>query len=259
MKREGFTLIELLVVIAIIAILAAILFPVFAQARDKARGTACMSNSRQVSTGIMMYIEDYNDWGPIAYVSSSITCRNTQGLLCWFESVQPYVKNEDVFNCPSASPETKSMGPLGGGLVNRRFPRSGLALTYNFTLSAMNGPNGGGPQQVGKCPAPSKVIMFGDGFRSWQGWSAQLAFANTERNNIQFPWGNCQTGNCLQPSDALARHQGGSNVCFLDGHCKHLKWQRLAMYGTEAGREPLHNLESRWFWWPRFGFDPDQG
>ena len=97
MKR-GFTLIELLVVIAIIAILAAILFPVFARARESARTSSCLSNVRQIATGIMMYIQDYDETYPAA--TNISRAFNTQ----WPQLrtiVQPYVKNDKIWFCPS--------------------------------------------------------------------------------------------------------------------------------------------------------------
>src|SRR5688572_6764549 len=107
--HRGFTLIELLVVIAIIAILAAILFPVFAQAREKARQTACLSNLKQIGTGSMMYIQDYDErFHPHNYTTNGgntqifwfsaritgTTWDHTQGLL------HPYMKNVDIQDCP---------------------------------------------------------------------------------------------------------------------------------------------------------------
>ena len=95
-KQSGFTLIELLVVIAIIAILAAILFPVFAQAREKARQIACLSNMRQIGTGMMMYTQDYDE----SIVPSS---NGTSVTASWPTMIYSYVKNAQVFVCPSAS------------------------------------------------------------------------------------------------------------------------------------------------------------
>ena len=97
MKRNGFTLIELLVVIAIIAILAAILFPVFAQAREKARQASCGSNSRQIGTGILMYIQDYDEkLAPVAVLDS----QDPDGKL-WPDLIAPYLKSKQIRLCPS--------------------------------------------------------------------------------------------------------------------------------------------------------------
>jgi prepilin-type N-terminal cleavage/methylation domain-containing protein/prepilin-type processing-associated H-X9-DG protein len=99
-RKRAFTLIELLVVIAIIAILAAILFPVFAQAREKARQSACLSNTKQIGTSMLMYAQDYDEAFPpsrFSDASDSSGSRNSS----WNIMVQPYVKNARVFGCPS--------------------------------------------------------------------------------------------------------------------------------------------------------------
>src|SRR5437870_2678725 len=111
-RQAAFTLIELLVVIAIIAILAAILFPVFAQAREKARAISCVSNEKQLATGILMYNQDYDGRLPIFWYSGEtggapvppfIPTGNVKATIVgWNESIQPYIKNTQAFLCPSA-------------------------------------------------------------------------------------------------------------------------------------------------------------
>src|SRR2546428_695494 len=94
-RRPGFTLIELLVVIAIIAILAAILFPVFAQVRDKARMSACVSNMRQIGSGLMMYAQDYDETFPRDFFMDK------EPIYVWKNAIRPYLKSLDVLMCPS--------------------------------------------------------------------------------------------------------------------------------------------------------------
>ncbi|CUU34615.1 MAG: DUF1559 domain-containing protein [Armatimonadetes bacterium] len=106
MRTKGFTLIELLVVIAIIAILAAILFPVFAQAREKARQTGCLSNVKQIGLGVQMYAQDYDEYVPRnAYADPPRVLEGNHFVDCssprWMDVLYPYIKNGDVFNCPS--------------------------------------------------------------------------------------------------------------------------------------------------------------
>lgn len=97
-RRRAFTLIELLVVIAIISVLAAILFPVFARARENARRTSCLSNLRQLGLGIMQYVQDYDETYPMALNYGG---KSGGGNLMWMDAVEPYVKSEQVFRCPN--------------------------------------------------------------------------------------------------------------------------------------------------------------
>jgi prepilin-type N-terminal cleavage/methylation domain-containing protein len=118
-SRSGFTLIELLVVIAIIAILAAILFPVFAAVRDRARMTSCGSNMRQLALGVMMYTQDHDETLPMVTNYAIPTAAPDR---VWMATVQPYVKNAGIFLCPSA--ENAAFAPDWNG-------RGTLPLGYN--------------------------------------------------------------------------------------------------------------------------------
>ena len=128
---RAFTLIELLVVIAIIAILAAILFPVFAQARAKARQTACLSNMKQIGIGTQMYIQDYDGVIPPALIYYAPRLANgnqdTSGPpICWPSLIHPYLKNEDIFVCPSANdglftPDSTYIKTSGGAATTKQY------------------------------------------------------------------------------------------------------------------------------------------
>jgi prepilin-type N-terminal cleavage/methylation domain-containing protein/prepilin-type processing-associated H-X9-DG protein len=100
MRRRGFTLIELLVVIAIIAILAAILFPVFAQAREKARGAVCLSNTKQLGLALLMYAQDYDETNCGSYPSHP-NGWDTCPMFTWMDTLYPYTKNTGIYTCPS--------------------------------------------------------------------------------------------------------------------------------------------------------------
>lgn len=108
--RKGFTLIELLVVIAIIAILASILFPVFARARENARRASCQSNLKQIGLGLLQYVGDYDEVMPATASNFTFDASNAAGSspdrYKWMDAVYPYVKSEQLFSCPSDSPAT---------------------------------------------------------------------------------------------------------------------------------------------------------
>src|SRR5436309_547217 len=139
-RKGGFTLIELLVVIAIIAILAAILFPVFAQARESARKTTCLSNLKQMGLGMTMYVSDYDEQAvPWNLRLNNKNLYDANGVsLCWDRLIQPYVKNTAFLACPSDIGSTHAdlpgigvvvrsytyPGSLGGGWCNWTPPRA---------------------------------------------------------------------------------------------------------------------------------------
>jgi prepilin-type N-terminal cleavage/methylation domain-containing protein len=197
MKR-GFTLIELLVVIAIIAILAAILFPVFARAREKARQSACISNHKQLAPGILMYVQDYDDHMMFtAYYplhSPPLPQQHGYGYWRWWELVQPYINNYEVLHCESYKAthavNPNSYGYNGYGLGNMpTMTGARYFRTYGVRLSEIK--------------APAEVIMTGPRY-CWSGDSVQAALTSPSC----MPW----------------IHNDGDNWSFVDGHAK---WMRL--------------------------------
>src|SRR5205809_3728644 len=139
-RVPGFTLIELLVVIAIIAILAAILFPVFAQARDRARQATCLSNIKQLSLGVLMYAQDYDE--QLLYRPTEQHCqwryicdtpKEPRWYLNWWDVVLPYTKNNQIYYCPSAAPmPSKYLTPYGitnVAIGYNLYPGNGLVKT----------------------------------------------------------------------------------------------------------------------------------
>jgi len=127
--RKGFTLIELLVVIAIIAILAAILFPVFAKAREKARQTSCLSNSKQFALGIMMYAQDYDETMP-----PSTNFNGVNGMTL-ADSVMPYVKNSQIMKCPSDSAGSVDIGSIAAGAGFSLVPGGVTNMSYTINIA----------------------------------------------------------------------------------------------------------------------------
>ncbi len=195
MKRSGFTLIELLVVIAIIAILAAVLFPVFARAREKARQSACTSNEKQIALAVLMYAQDYDETLP-AYYNFAATV--PAGSRYWMEVVMPYVKNQQVFICPS-NPGTNYTQSYG---CNYNWPFS------NFEQSAWP-PESGDP--LAKITRPSETMMFLDG-------STYITLYD--------PGVASSTGGYY--GKPVGRHNDQCNVAFCDGHVKSMNREEIA-------------------------------
>ncbi len=152
MRKQGFTLIELLVVIAIIAILAAILFPVFAQARERARMTQCLSNARQLSIAVMNYAQDFEEAFP---PSTNYAVPTNVPERIWTRLIQPYVKDTNIFTCPSAQRtgfpadwSQRGLGSIGYTAATAYDPelREGFAV----------------PVYLGQVEEPARTPLFGD-------------------------------------------------------------------------------------------------
>jgi prepilin-type N-terminal cleavage/methylation domain-containing protein/prepilin-type processing-associated H-X9-DG protein len=230
LARRGFTLIELLVVIAIIAILAAILFPVFAQAREAARKASCQSNLKQVGSAFMMYIQDYDEVYPQplgsnyrAYGQFAIFPPTADGTAnpsaarqaMWANALQPYIKNAQVLQCPSAAPWS-----LFAGNFN---PALNINYVYNRLLSW---------RSIASVPAPASIYLVYEGWGN-QGVKAAAGGGFTEVSDTAFgpdrPYSfgmGCAmyVGFSGQPFPKYNQiHSGNLNALFADGHVKAVK------------------------------------
>ena len=176
-RYSGFTLIELLVVIAIIAILAAILFPVFARARENARRASCMSNMRQIGLGFMQYSQDNDESFPL----KGATGANGKIPPCWLHSIQPYVKSYQVYKCPS---DTKIEGEPALGVDYTSYGINAMARRLFFTLRAR--------RIVGLISRRLARMVSPSSLRAWK------------RPRLQFKWWNRTALNITRTMATLA-------------------------------------------------------
>jgi len=192
-KQEGFTLIELLVVIAIIAILASILFPVFARARAKARQTSCQSNMRQIALSILMYAQDYD--------STMVFYSTESQSYYWFHAVYPYVQDWQIFVCPEET------------LLN-----IGYGISYPHIAWV-----GGGAALAG-IQRPASVMLLTD--TEGEDASRRQFQLNIAYCPICFPVGSI-AGAPQNGIPVEGRHSEGVNVAFCDGHIKWFRREQL--------------------------------
>ncbi len=243
--RRGFTLIELLVVIAIIAILAAILFPVFAQAREKARQTSCLSNLRQVGTGVQLYLQDYDETFPKAAFWDVNTPFEEAYLWSSQRCLHAYLKNKAIFRCPSDS-FTASHDAAYYNLASDRVPSTismmANSITPFYPMFGVDKPqglltygpdyNGGvsGATALAAVPASADIVLLAEGRQSY----VQDVYGCGEWLNNEIDWCYIKPDVSQQfvvdffalavPSDpwyrAWHRHSGGANFLMADGHAK---------------------------------------
>ena len=237
MKRKGFTLIELLVVIAIIAILAAILFPVFAKAREKARQTACLSNMKQIGLSTMMYVQDYDGLFPMAaawpYDTTGMSADqrfgaagDAAGTAFWQNLIYPYAKNKKIFTCPSRSNDQDN--PVYGH------------YGMNSAIGAIPGWGKLGCSETAIANVANCFLIMECG--SWYFFPDILDAVNIN-GSVGIPtWNRTYIPGAGEMKLALpstlegtqwesdynhARHTGGNNVAYADGHAKWVKTEAL--------------------------------
>ncbi len=217
--RKGFTLIELLVVIAIIAILAAILFPVFARARERARQTSCLSNLRQLGLAAMMYAQDYDERMVHYY---RYMPAGSDNLYWWGDILQPYINNYQLLECPSDAWTYSS----------RRPPGLPDPLVCSYALPNIHTRDDGSsvPRISGSKMAvletPAETILFAEST------SAEIYVGGTPGFTIAGSNGVTDLGD---RSRVAQRHNEGFNVAFCDGHARWLRQSEPEMWTTSAG------------------------
>jgi prepilin-type N-terminal cleavage/methylation domain-containing protein/prepilin-type processing-associated H-X9-DG protein len=206
-KRKGFTLIELLVVIAIIAILAAILFPVFARARENARRASCQSNLKQVALGMFQYTQDYDEKYPQISVNAVPSTSSPYG---WADALQPYLKSTQIYQCPS---ETNSPGTTAGAGGATLLPAPDLA---GYTDYWMNDTLAG--QSQAAVDSVSLTVMNGDGGNG----DARYNYDGCD-NSTGTACAATTTAVPITANAGSGRHLDGGNYAYADGHVKWAK------------------------------------
>ena len=201
-RKRGFTLIELLVVIAIIAILASILFPVFARARENARRTSCLSNMKQLGLGVMMYVQDYDErffgpgFGSTGGVEETLPCPGNAASACrayWPVKLYPYIKSLQVFNCPSDSTSQVNWP----GTPNNAATHVGYGYNREFNNQIV----------LAAVDKVAQTALLADS----EGWNRYLLY------RVGYPTSPTGTTDIRQIPD---RHLNGAIITFADGHAK---------------------------------------
>ncbi len=217
-RKNGFTLIELLVVIAIIAILAAILFPVFARARENARRSSCQSNLKQIGLGVMQYTQDYDE--------KMVPLLNRVGAnyFVYPQLLAPYVKNSQIYECPN-------LGNLGTCKIEDGYP------SYGMNVALQPGNENTPPISMAAINTPAELLLLTENHASTVACGTVVGNYSTWYTNVA----------ASRPFDyALyvpnGQHFNGPNVLFADGH---VKWQKIEQILTQ----PSSVTTANWRLW----------
>ena len=259
MRKTGFTLIELLIVIAIIAILAAILFPVFATAREKARQSSCASNLKQIILADLQYSQDYDEMSVPVRTGSSVIIWN------WCYCIYPYIKTVNVFHCPSQA-----------------LPGSFLDYTYNYQI-AFSAVTGAPLRNLSSISQPAVTVAFADALGESPQSTPTLAqdLGNTPVTDLTSQLGDTlgfsmacgAPGGCsvtatgeygmlygpianqehsCEGAVAAVRHSGGANYALMDGH---VKWFLATPIAGQMGY-PSGYMTCTWWGYPNVTVGP---
>ena len=241
MKR-AFTLIELLVVIAIVALLAAILFPVFARARENARKSSCMNNLKQIGLGLLQYTQDFDEVNTFSFYG---TAGDTDSLnnYKWMDAIYPYVKSEQLYTCPSDN------APNRNYIWNKRLLAG--QTTQNYGSYGLNGAHGaaGDNQTPPRSSAAYLVPLSNVAVPSQTVWVTDNNNAPTPINtggSQGFFWTNAAAAPSIsntsprQLNNIVERHLEFVNTLFCDGHVKSFKLDDMTR--TKSLTDPVDGL-----------------
>jgi len=223
-RHGGFTLIELLVVIAIIAILAAILFPVFAQAREKARSSSCLSNQKQIALAFSMYAQDYDETYPPSFDANNLTGGGAGGVAQWDDIVKPYIKSGNVggiLTCPSASTRAYAYS-MNGALAGLSAAQAVKPADTVLTADSCIAPNQA--NAVDKLPqaGPAFVYTLKGGEVYWVP-APKFSTGKGDPNAVIDPAQDVNDDSNKGVGFLRYRHNQGVNASFADGHTKYVR------------------------------------
>jgi len=211
-KKRGFTLIELLVVIAIIAILAAILFPVFQKVRENARRTACASNMKQIGLGLIQYTQDSDEYLPERYADRDPVDNHQRS---WKDSIYPYIKSKDVFKCPDNPSAQKLDQPDGIANTVKGIFAAGYAMYLpDAFLSSKFGHGASYPQSLAGVDQPSGSLIIVESSFIYPDVGTYLGYEEpvSAGNADAFPGSSTMNS---------GHNKKAGNIIYMDGHVKY--------------------------------------